>query len=126
MPSHGVAASCFPLCLALLAAALASATAGQIPHAGAGDTLQSWTMTPQVRTQMEARGTEWRKCDRKMIVADAAGGGRTKDEQELADMTAESMMLGPIPILWQFGTQIGRWCVYLCVHVFVCMCVGVC
>lgn len=40
-------------------------------------------------------------------MADAAGVARTKEEQELADMTAESMMLGPIPIIWQFGTQIG-------------------
>jgi len=48
-----------------------------------------------------------RTCVRRLLVSDATAS-RIEAEKELADMTAESMMLGPIPILWKFGKEVGR------------------
>jgi hypothetical protein len=47
-------------------------------------------------------------CGRRLVLADASATANAEQEQVLADIRAESMMLGPIPILWQFGSHIGR------------------
>jgi hypothetical protein len=44
-------------------------------------------------------------CGDRFVLADATTD-RAKQEKDLADMTDASMMLGPIPIIWQFGTEL--------------------
>jgi hypothetical protein len=43
-------------------------------------------------------------CGDRFVLADATD--RAKQEKDMADMTDASMMLGPIPIIWQFGTEL--------------------